>query len=251
MYDYYLGGKDNYAADREAAEKALSAVPHGRQIAQANRDFLARAVVLMADHGVRQFIDLGTGIPTSPSVHELARLVWPDARVLYVDNDLVVTRHNQCSLAKQDGIEAINADIRDLDAILNSPECKKLIDFAQPVGVLSVAVLHFIPDEDDPHRVVARFKKVMAKGSYLAVSHITSDGTEPRAMAMIHEAYDKASAPVVFRTRTEIASFFDGLNMEAPGLFDVTEWFPYSRLFSNHPPALRFLAGVGRKLNDD
>src|SRR5215831_16960593 len=177
MYDYYLGGKDNYAADREAAGEALSAVPHGRQIARANRNFLCRAVVLMAGHGIGQFIDLGTGIPTSPNVHELARRVQPDARVLYVDNDAVVTAYNRALLAKDDGVKAMNGDIRNPHGILASPECKELIDLHQPVGVLCVAVLHFIPDADDPNGIVKAFKQAMAPGSFLALSHITSDGT--------------------------------------------------------------------------
>jgi hypothetical protein len=247
MYDYYLGGKDNYAADREAAEQALSAVPHGRQIALANRKFLARAVVLMADHGIRQFIDLGTGIPTSPNVHELARSVQPAARVLYVDNDPVVTAHNRALLAKDGGIVAIDGDIRDPHGILASPERQQLIDLHQPVGILFVAVLHFVTDADDPYGVVETFKQAMAKGSFLALSHIVSDGTGPEVIAGVQEVYAKASAPAVFRTEAEIRRFFEGFDLERPGLVDVADWFPYNRVFSAKPPALRFLSGVGRK----
>jgi len=247
MYDYYLGGKDNYAADREAAEKALSAVPHGRQIARANRDFLCRAMVLMAGHGIRQFIDLGTGIPTSPNVHELARRAQPDARVLYVDNDRVVTVHNLALLAKDDGIMAVNGDIRDPGGIIASPERQELIDLHQPVGVLCVAVLHFITETDGPYGIVETFKQAMAPGSFLALSHITSDGTGPDVIAAVQEAYAKASAPAVFRTRGEIQRFFDGLDMECPGLTDVTAWHSRDGAFSAHPPALGFLGGVGHK----
>ncbi len=247
MYDYYLGGKDNYAVDREAAEKALSVVPDGRWVARANRSFLVRAVSLMAERGVRQFVDLGTGIPTSPSVDEVARAVHADARVLYVDNDATVTVHNRALLAKSQGIVALDGDIRQPYKIFASPELQELIDFGQPVGVLFVAVLHFITDGDDPEGIVRAFTKYMVPGSYLALSHITSDGTDPHIVATIQEVYAKASAPAVFRTRFEIQTFFGGLALERPGLVDVTEWLAYERISSAKPSALRFLAGIGRK----
>ena len=247
MYDYYLGGKDNYAADRAAAEKVLSVVPHGRQIAQANRHFLAHAVVLMANHGIRQFIDLGTGIPTSPSVHELAKLVQPDAHVLYVDNDPTVTVHNQAILAKSAGVRAIDGDIRKPYGIFTSPALEGFIDFDQPVGVLFVAVLHFITDEDEPEALVKTFKTYMASGSYLALSHITSDGTDPTVMATIRDAYARACAPAIFRTRAQIAAFFIGLEMQPPGLVNVTEWFPFAGRLPAQP-AVGFLGGVARMI---
>lgn len=247
MYDYYLGGKTNYAADRNAAEKALSVVPDGRRIARSNRYFLMRAVLLMADQGIQQFIDLGTGIPTSPSVHQLAQALHPDARVLYVDNNAVVTAHNKALLAASDSIRAIQADIREPDTILDSWELRDLIDFREPVGVLFVAVLHFVRDHDSPKDIVRAFSSRMASGSYLAVSHITSDGTDPATVATIHEAYGHASAPAVFRTEAEIQMFFAGFELVDPGLVDVTRWFPHASMFTTKPPALHFLAGVGRK----
>jgi S-adenosyl methyltransferase len=247
MYDYYLRGKDNYAVDREAAEKALSVVPLGRKIAQANRYFLSRAVLMMAEVGICQFIDLGTGIPTSPSAHEIARTIQPDARVLYVDNDPVVTAHNRALLTKSEGIEAMQGDIREPDTIFTAPEFGQLIDFNQPAGVLFVAVLHFIPDEDDPGGIVRAFTSPLIPGSHLAVSHITSDGTDPDVVAAVEEAYANASAPTVFRTQAEISAFFSGFDLIRPGLQDVTQWFPYAAVFHTEPPALRFLAGVGCK----
>jgi hypothetical protein len=247
IYDYYLGGKDNFAVDREAAEKALSVVPDGRWVARANRSFLVRAVSFMAQRGIRQFIDLGTGIPTSPSVHEVAREVHADARVLYVDNEPSVTVHNRALLATSEGVVSIDGDIRHSYEIFASTEMQELIDFDQPVGVLLVAVLHFISDSDDPEGIVRAFTKYMAPSSYLALSHITSDGTEPQVMATIQEAYAKASAPAVFRTKFEIQAFFAGLDMEGPGLVDVTEWTAYERISSARPTALRFLAGIGRQ----
>jgi S-adenosyl methyltransferase len=247
MYDYYLGGKDNFAADREAADKALAVVPQGKSIARANRGFLARAVVLMADRGIRQFIDLGTGIPTRPNVHELARGVQRDARVLYVDNDPVVNAYNRALLADSDGIRAVCGDIREPDSILADTDLKQLIDFSQPVGVLFVAVLHFIFDEADPAASVAAFTDQMVSGSYLAISHIASDGTGPEVMATIRDAYAKASAPAVFRTSAQIGAFFGGLDLEPPGLVDVTDWPPAARMCSATPAAVRFLGGVGHR----
>jgi hypothetical protein len=248
MYDYYLGGKTNYAADREAAEKALSVVPSGRQIARANRYFMMRAVLFMADHGVRQFIDLGTGIPTSPSVHELAQAIQPDARVLYVDNDAVVTTHNKALLGAGENVKAIQADIREPDSIFSSPELRELIDFRQPVGVLFVAVLHFVRDSEDPQGIVRAFTRHMTLGSYLTLSHVTTDRTDPGIVAAIHQAYADASAPAVFRTRADVSMFFSGFELVHPGLVDVTQWLPYGAMYTARPQSLRFLAGLGRKV---
>jgi hypothetical protein len=247
MYDYYLGGKDNFAADRMAAEQALSVVPQGRRIALANRHFLARAVLRMTEQGIRQFIDLGTGIPTRPSVHEIARQAVPDARVVYVDNDPVVTTHNRACLTADEGIRAIHGDIREPGAILGNDIVRRLVDFNQPVGVLLVAVLHFITDDEGPERIIRAFTDHMVPGSYLALSHITSDGTDPDAMTTIKDAYADASAPAVFRTTTQIREFFAGFTLEPPGLIDVAEWFPYAAVFSASPRKVRFLGGLGRK----
>jgi hypothetical protein len=247
MYDYYLGGKDNFPADRQAAELALSVVPFGLEVARANRQFLARAVTLMARDGIGQFIDLGTGLPTRPNVHEVARSVHPDARVLYVDNDPMVCSQARALLATNDGVAAIHGDIRSPQAILNDPVTRTLIDFTQPVGVLFVAVLHFLTDDDQPGEQVAAFRWRMASGSMLAVSHITSDGTPPEIQATIRDVYAKASAPAVFRSRQEIESFFGGLDLVEPGLVEVGAW----RSLRPSPPApLRFLGGVARIIPD-
>jgi len=248
MYDYYLGGKTNYAADRTAAERALSVVPSGRQLARANRYFLMRAVLLMADQGISQFIDLGTGIPTSPNVHELARAIHPAARVLYVDNDTIVATHSRALLATSDGVQALQADIREPASILASRELAALIDFSRPVGVLFIAVLHFIEDRDQPHGIVRAFASHMVPGSYLALSHITSDGTNPVVMSAIRDAYATASAPAVFRTEAGVRDFFSGFELHDPGLAEVSRWSPYSAAFSSEPASVRFLAGIGQKI---
>jgi hypothetical protein len=244
IYDYLLAGKDNYAADRAAAENILSAVPHGRSLARANRRFLVRAVRYMAGQGVAQFIDLGTGIPARPAVHDVARSLIPDARVLYVDNDPVVTVHNRALLAGRDGIEATHGDLREPYGIFASPELERLIDFSQPVGMLFVAVLHFIPSEDDPESTVRAFSKYLVPGSYLALSHVTSDGSDPSVISAIEGVYKTASAPAVFRTADQIRALFAGLDLIPPGVVDVTSW-PWRRSAPVQRPALRVLAGVG------
>jgi hypothetical protein len=208
---------------------------------------MMRAVLLMADQGIRQFIDLGTGIPTSPSVHELAQAVQPDARVLYVDNDPVVTAHSRVLLAKRENVEVLQADIREPSTILSSTELRRMIDFNEPVGVLFAAILHFVRNNERPADIIRAFTERMAVGSYLALSHITSDGTDRAVMATIRDAYAHASAPAILRSAEEISDFFSGFELQEPGLTDVTRWFPHSAVFAAHPPALKFLAGVGRR----
>jgi S-adenosyl methyltransferase len=247
MYDYYLGGKDNFPADREAAELALSVVPFGREVARANRQFMVRAVQFMARSGIDQFIDLGTGLPTKPNVHEVARELLPDARVVYVDNDPMVCAHAGALLTTNDGIAAIRGDIRAPQAVLDDPVTRALIDFARPVAVLFVAVLHFLTDEDRPWEQVAAFRWRMTSGSMLAVSHITADDTPLDVQATIQAVYAEASAPAVFRTRRDIETFFGGLDLAEPGLVEVGAW----RSLRSSPPApLRFLGGVARLTPD-
>ena len=227
--------------------RALSVVPSGRLIARANRYFMMRAVLLMADQGIRQFIDLGTGIPTSPSVHELAQAIHPNARVLYVDNDPVVTAHNRPLLAANRNVKTLQADIRQPDSILGSVETRELIDFGQPVGMLFVAVLHFVRDQEDPEGIVRAFTGHLAPGSDLALSHIADDGTDIAVMAAIRQAYAHASAPAVFRTGEQVHRFFSGFELAPPGLVDVTRWGPHAAMRPARPSTVNFLAGVGYK----
>ena len=250
MYDYYLGGTTNYAADREAAERALSVVPSGRLIARANRYFMMRAVLLMADQGIRQFIDLGTGIPTSPSVHELAQAIHPTARVLYVDNDPVVTAHNRPFLASSRNVKALQADVRRPDRILDSAEARELIDFSQARRRALCRRPALRSGQRRPVGIVRAFTSRMVPGSYLALSHITSDGTNSQVMGTVKDAYDTTSSPVAFRTKLEIHDFFSGFSIRNPGLVDVTRWYPYGSsgaAVSVGHSGLSFVAGVGRK----
>jgi hypothetical protein len=246
IYDCLLGGKDNYAADRAAVESLLRAVPHARAIARANRRFLERSVQYMVERGISQFIDLGTGFPSRPAVHDVARVLIPDARVLYVDNEPVVTAHNRALLAGRGGIEAVHGDLREPYGIFASPELERLIDFTQPVGMLLVAVLHFIPPEDDPESAVRVFTKYLVPGSYLAQSHLCRDGTDPNVIAAIEDVYKTASAPAVFRTAGQIRAFFGCLDLIPPGLADVTAW-PGRSPAPAQSPALQVLAGVARR----
>jgi hypothetical protein len=247
MYDYYLGGKDNFAVDRAAADRALAVVPDGRRVAGANRRFLVRAVKYLARQGIEQFIDLGTGIPTSPNVHETARTVIPSARVAYVDNDPIVIVHDRALLESAGKcIIAVRGDVRYPLNILSNHAVREVIDFRRPVGLLFVAVLHFVTDTEDPYRAVATFRDHVCPGSYAAMSHITSDGTDPHVVSTIQDVYRQASAPAVFRSRAAIERLLDGFRLMKPGIVEISEWHR-NKPTPNDPPTLRFLGGVGRK----
>jgi hypothetical protein len=243
VYDYILGGKDNFGADREAGEKLLEVAPDSRQLAHAQRAFLVRSVRFMAEAGVHQFVDLGTGIPTSPNVHEVARSVYPSARVVYVDFDPLVVVHNRALLATDDGVLAIEGDIRRPDGILADPMLGELIDFHEPVGLLMLGVLHSISDEDDPRGIIAQFSKEMAPGSYLSIAQF-SDDSEPHAMAQLLANYADTPWPMVVRPREQIRQFFEGFELVPPGLVDVEQWRPD---VETPPTALKIPGAVGRK----
>lgn len=245
MYDYYLGGKDNFPVDREAADRALTVFPAARELARANRRFLISAVNFLARKGIEQFIDIGTGIPTSPNVHEIARSVTPSVRVAYVDNDPMVLAHDRALLAGAYGIAVVGGDARRAGDFACDDELRGVIDFTQPVGMLFVAVLHFVTDTEDPWGSVASLRELMAPGSYLVLSHGTSDGSDPAAVEAIRQAYRKAAAPAVFRTEREIGRFFDGFRLVYPGITDVSEWHPITD--PQPTPGLRIIGGVGEK----
>ena len=175
LYDFLLGGRHNYAADRELARRVLQAEPNARRLVAANRAFLRRAVRFMLDAGIDQFVDLGSGIPTQENVHEIARRTSPDSRVVYVDHDQDAVAHSRHILSGDPLASAINADLRDPAVVLAHPEVRRLIDFSQPVGVLMVAVLHFVSDDEDPAGVVAAYAGRLAPGSYLVISHATHE----------------------------------------------------------------------------
>jgi hypothetical protein len=245
IYDYLLGGKDNYALDRKTAEELLVAVPDAAIAARQNRQFLGRAVRFLADSGIRQFIDIGTGLPTQGNVHEIAQQVAPDARVCYVDNDSVVVAHAQALLVKDANTAAIGRDLRDPEQIISDPDLRALIDLDKPVAILLVAILHFIADVEKPHAIVDRLKEAMTPGSYLVISHVTGDGISAEAAERARQLYENSSAPGVTRTRAEITCFFDGVELIPPGVVNVSSW-KASRPARRSGQAI-FCAGVGQK----
>jgi hypothetical protein len=246
MYDYLLGGKDNFAADREAAAKLVALVPDAQKIARDNRDFLVRSVRFLAQAGISQFIDLGTGIPTSPNVHEVARQIAPGARVVYVDHDPVVLAHSRALLATGDGVIAVKSDFRDPAEVLADPALTGLIDFAEPVAVLFLSVLHFIGDEENPGQIVAGFRDRLPAGGYLVISAITSENIDHEVASGVSDLYRSARTPGVARSREQIMEFFAGCQLEEPGLVNVVQWRPGAGT-DTRTTQVHMLGGVGRK----
>jgi hypothetical protein len=246
VYDVLLGGKDNFAADREAAAKLLAAVPGAGVAARENRAFLGRAVRYLAEEaGIRQFLDIGAGLPAARAVHEMVQGCVPMPLVVYVDNDAVVVRHAEAMLAGASGTAVVRADLRQPRDLLSYLTWRHLIDLAQPVAILLVAVLHFVEDDEDPWGIVNVFKDQVAPGSFLVISHVTADHLPPDAARRARAAYVGASAPGVARTREQIARFFGGLDMISPGLVSVSDWRP-GHLGPACGPAVLY-AGIGCK----
>jgi hypothetical protein len=249
MYDYWLGGHDNFAADRIAALKIADLWPESPLVARGNRRFLGRAVrFLAAEAGIRQFIDLGTGLPTKGNVHQVAQAITPGARVVYVDNDPMVLAHAR---ALKTGADAavIHADLRDTQTILEHPDTTRLIDFTQPLAVLFVAVLHFVADPD-AHAAVARLITAAAPGSYLVLSHLTAETEDPQTAAAGTAVYAGTANPIVARPRAQILDFFDGLEILQPGLVPVAQWRPDESAPTDagrEPVGRGLLGGIGRK----
>lgn len=226
IYDYLLYGKDNFAVDRAAAEKLMESRLDPRRLSLANRAFLRRAVGFLARQGIAQYLDLGSGLPTSPSVHEVARDTFPDARVVYVDHDPIVVAHNDALLATRDGVITIRGDIRDPDSILAHEALAGCLDFSQPVAMLLLSVLHFISHDEDAPGIIAKFRERLAPGSYLAISVGTSDGADPNMLAEATQTYAGARMPFTLRSQAQILDLFDGFDLVEPGLVSLPEWRP-------------------------
>ncbi|MEV4115426.1 SAM-dependent methyltransferase [Nonomuraea sp. NPDC049695] len=237
MYDYYLDGKDNFAVDRAAAEQILETFPHTKEGARANRAFLRRAVRHLVESGVRQIVDLGAGLPTQGNTHEIA----PEARVVYVDNDPVVCAHGRALLARTDDVDVLQADVRETDALLD--KLGGLVDLDRPVAFLMLAILHFIPD-DIAYDLVAKVRKVSVPGSRLVISHAVDDTPDTTPQAI--EIYRRATAALSLRTREEILRFFDGYELEAPGLTYPNGWRPDDPDAPGNGITFGYV-GVGRK----
>jgi hypothetical protein len=246
VYDYWLGGKDNFAADRAAAEQAIAAYPDIVFSVRANRAFLARAVRYLAgEAGIRQFLDIGTGIPASNNTHEVAQSVAPDCRVVYVDNDPIVLSHARALLTSgPHGVTSyLDADLRDTGRVLAA--AAGVLDFSRPVAVMLMAILQLVDNADNPYGIVASLLGALPPGSYLAISHPASD-IDAEAQGKLAERLNQTMAEkVTMRDRAQVARFFDGLELAEPGLVRVQEWRPASELEAKSPAGL--WAGVGRK----
>ncbi|MBW8806983.1 MAG: SAM-dependent methyltransferase [Catenulisporales bacterium] len=226
LYDFLLGGKHNFAPDRDFGRRLLAIEPNGRMILQENRHWLARAMKVMLDDGVRQFLDLGSGIPTQSYVHELARAVDPEARVVYIDRDPAAVSHSNYILKGDRLAGAAPADMIDADRVLGDPTVKTLIDFDQPVGLTALAAWHFVADADDPKGVLADYRRELAPGSYLGLTHATVDGATGDLVRSVQSEYQSVMQNPTPRTREEVAEFFEGFEILPPGIVNLPAWRP-------------------------
>ena len=253
VYDYLLGGKDNYAADRAAAAEGLKANPNSRIPPQENRAFLRRAVRYLAREArISQFLDIGTGIPTSPNVHEVAQDVEPRARIVYVDNDPIVLTHARALLTSGPAGKTayVDADLRDVDKILDSADLHATLDLSKPVALLLIAIMHFIPDADDPYGLADRLLAGLPSGSYLALSHLTGD-FDPAAWEGVAAVYRRSGVIMQVRSLPQIERFFAGLDLIDPGVVSLPHWRPDPRDISEtgqpSDAAVSVYGGVARK----
>lgn len=241
MYDYYLGGKDNGAADRQAAEQVLRLLPEARLAARANRGFLVRAVRHLAESGIDQYIDLGTGIPTSPNVHEVARETIAHSRVVYVDNDPVVTAHNKAFRSTRDGVLSVDMDIRNGGSLRDHPEVRELIDFRRPIGVLMIAVMHLL-STDEAAAALDGVRSWIPDDSFLVLSAATTEGMTAEQIDELAAVYQNTGSHPTGLTRDAFTGMFDGFEVLAPGITSLGKW----RTDEPDPQHLACLCGVGR-----
>jgi SAM-dependent methyltransferase len=248
-YDYLLGGAHNFPADREMAIQVERAVPGARHVARINRAFLARAVRFMIGQGIRQLLDLGSGIPTVGNVHEIAQREAPECRVMYVDKDPIAFEHSQLLLTGNDRASAIQADIRNPQAILEDKETQRLLNFDEPVGLLLLLVLHWVPDSDDPHELMTHYRDALAPGSFLAISHMTNE-LEEKASTLAGTVNRSRSDQLSPRTRKEIAAFFGDFELIEPAVVPTGVWRPdgVGDITEDPDLAALSLAGIAHKL---
>ena len=249
IYDYILGGKDNFEADRRAAEAATKANPNLATGMRENRALMRRMTAFLAgEAGIRQFLDIGTGLPTSPNMHEIAQSLRPDSRILYVDNDPIVLTHARALLTSNaEGTTAyIHADLRQPEKVLSDPRLMETLDLSEPVALMMFGVLHFIPDEDDAYGIVRRLVTALPSGSYLAIQHPTQD-FYPEGVGN-DRSYRSAGIAFQYRNRAEFERFVDGLELVPPGIVPMTEWRPESGTTDGPSPAqASAYAALGRK----
>jgi hypothetical protein len=252
MYDYFLHGDSNFPVDRQAGDLVISKVGKTltSDVVWENRRFLGRVVDYLANRcGIRQFIDVGAGLPSMENTHQVAQRSIPGARVVYVDNDPAVAAYGQALLADGGGanVRILTADVREPAAILGHPDTRQLIDFSEPVAILLIAVLHFITPGENPNAIVEAFRSHMAAGSYLAVSHLATDQSPAAERTMMERIYENATASMNYRTSAEITNFFQGLDIMPPGVVPVGQWYPEG---CHGDSTNRMYGGVARKPKD-
>jgi hypothetical protein len=249
MWDYYLGGAHNFAADRQAAEQIMRLHPEMPMVARVTRAFLGRVVRFLLEQGIDQFLDIGAGIPTLGSVHEIAQRFTPQARVVYVDHDPVAVAHSQAVLQKTANTVAIRADARRPEELVSHPVVRSVLDWDRPIGVLAIAVFHFIPDDTELLNIVRVLHDAIPSGSYLALTHASDDTLDKASASQGEELYKRASAPLHFRSRDGVARLFQGFEIIDPGLVFIPLWRPDTDddLLLDDPDRIANYGCVGRK----
>jgi len=248
IWDYWLGGKDHFEADREAADKVIEVLPTMPLLARlARRQQIETVRLLAGRYGIRQFLDIGTGLPTADNTHEIAQRAAPGARIVYVDNDPVVISHARALLTSspEGATDYLQADLRDTAAVLTG--AARTLDFRQPVAVLFMGVLHFVPDADDPYRIVARMMDATVAGSYLVIGHGASDIQADAVPEMMQRYNARSSASLTLRTRDQVARFFDGLELIGPGLVPLSQWWPADEVDAGAASGVIGYCGMARK----
>ena len=246
IYDYALGGYHNFAVDREFFERTEQLIPGVRLYGYANRAFLGRAVRWLAEAGIKQFLDIGSGIPTLGNVHEIAEQVAPETRVMYVDIDPIAVAHSRAILAGHPRVKVLEADLRMPAAIVDHPDVTRLLDFSEPVAVVLSAVMHFVPDADDPRAILATLRDAVVGGSYLVLSHSAPVPSLEGEQDTVQQLYQRTPTPLHLRTSEQMAELLAGLDLVEPGIVPITDWRPdpHDR---DEVPGPGLLAAVGRK----
>jgi SAM-dependent methyltransferase len=247
VYDYFLGGAHNFAVDRALADQIARMTPNVGETMRAGRDFLRRAVCFLLDEGIRQFLDIGSGIPTVGNVHEIAQQIAPEARIAYVDIDPVAVAHSLAILAGNDRVAVLHADVREPQQILADPELARLLDLSEPTGILLAGIMHFIHDEDDPPGIVGKLRDAVVPGSYVVISHVTYEDQPPEVVEA-QKLSARTATEIVLRSKAQILEQFRGFTLVEPGLVHLPLWRPDSPGdVDSHPERFGAFGGVGRK----
>jgi len=247
VYDYFLGGAHNFAVDRALAEEIARMAPNVGDTMRAGREFLRRAVRFLVHAGIRQFLDLGSGIPTVGNVHEIAQRLTEQARVVYVDIDPVAVAHSRAILDGNDRVAVLHQDVRQPGKILTDPALLATLDLTQPIGILLAGIMHFVRDEDDPPGIVAQFRDAAAPGSYAVISHVTYED-QPREVVEAQKLSARTSTEIVLRSKAQILAQFRGFTLVEPGLVHLPRWRPDAPGdVDDHPERFGAFGGVGRK----